>query len=88
MRKKVNKDSKVSSKPKPTVSLSKSKPKPKPKPKPQPQPKPKPRPVKTLADALNYLKVSRRDVARVHEFEDRFLIDLKVGGRQVVEKTK
>jgi len=80
--KKVKKDSKVSSKPKPTVS------KPKSKPKPQPQPKPKPRPVKTLADALNYLKVSRRDVARVHEFEDRFLIDLKVGGRQVVEKTK
>ena len=86
MRKKVNKDSKVSSKPKPTVSLSKSKSKP--KPQSQPQPKPKPRPVKTLADALNYLKVSRRDVARVHEFEDRFLIDLKVGGRQVVEKTK
>jgi len=86
MRKKVNKDSKVSSKPKPTVSLSKSKSKP--KPQSQPQPKPKPRPVKTLADALNYLKVSRKDVARVHEFEDRFLIDLKVGGRQVVEKTK
>ena len=86
MRKKVNKDSKVSSKPKPTVSLSKSKSKP--KPQSQPQPKPKPRPVKTLADALNYLKVSRRDVARVHEFEDRFLIDLKVDGRQVVEKTK
>jgi len=79
--KKVKKDSKVSSKPKPTVSA-------KSKPKPQSQPKPKPRPVKTLADALNYLKVSRRDVARVHEFEDRFLIDLKVGGRQVVEKTK
>jgi len=78
--KKVKKDSKVSSKPKPTIS--------KPKPQSQPQPKPKPRPVKTLADALNYLKVSRRDVARVHEFEDRFLIDLKVGGRQVVEKTK
>ena len=76
--KKVKKDSKVSSKPKPTIS----------KPKPQSQPQPKPRPVKTLADALNYLKVSRRDVARVHEFEDRFLIDLKVGGRQVVEKTK
>ena len=78
--KKVKKDSKVSSKPRPTIS--------KPKPQSQPQPKPKPRPVKTLADALNYLKVSRRDVARVHEFEDRFLIDLKVGGRQVVEKTK
>lgn len=81
--KKVKKDSKVSSKPKPTVSA-----KSKPKPQSQPQPKPKPRPVKTLADALTYLKVSRRDVARVHEFEDRFLIDLKVGGRQVVEKTK
>ena len=79
-RKKVKKDSKVSSKPKPTMS--------KPKPQSQPQPRPKPRPVKTLDDALNYLKVSRRDVARVHEFEDRFLIDLKVGGRQVVEKTK
>ena len=77
MRKKVNKDSKVSSKPKPTVSA-------KSKPKPQSQP----RLVKTLADALNHLKVSRSDVARVHEFEDRFLIDLKVGGRQVVEKTK
>ena len=76
--KKAKKDNKVSSKPKPTVS----------KPKPQSQPKPKPRPVKTLADALNYLKVSRSDVARVHEFGDRFLIDLKVGGRQVVEKTK
>ena len=72
--------SSFSSKPKPTVS--------KPKPQFQPQPKPKPRPVKTLADALNYLKVSRSDVARVHEFEDRFLIDLKVGGRQVVEKIK
>lgn len=81
--KKVKKDSKVSSKPKPTVSA-----KSKPKPQSQPQPKPKPRPVKTLADALNHLKVSRSDVARVHEFEDRFLIDLKVGGRQVVEKTK
>ena len=78
--KKAKKDNKVSSKPKPTVSPS--------KPKPQSQSKPKPRPVKTLADALNYLKVSRKDVARVHEFEDRFLIDLKVGGRQVVEKTK
>ena len=80
--KKAKKDNKVSSKPKPIVSPSK------PKPQSQPQPRPKPRPVKTLADALNYLKVSRRDVARVHEFEDRFLIDLKVGGRQVVEKTK
>ena len=78
--KKAKKDNKVSSKPKPTIS--------KPKPQSQSKPKPKPRLVKTLADALNYLKVSRKDVARVHEFEDRFLIDLKVGGRQVVEKTK
>ena len=73
MRKKVKKDSKVLSKPTPVVSS---------------KPKPKPKPVKTLADALNYLNVSRNDVARVHEFKDRFVVDLKAGKRQVVEKTK
>ena len=58
------------------------------KPKPVVSSKPKPKPVKTLADALNYLNVSRNDVARVHEFQNRFVIDLKAGKRQVVEKTK
>jgi len=74
MKKKVKKDIKVSSKPKSTIS--------------KPKLKQKPKPIKTLADALNYLKVAKNDVARVHEFQNRFVIDLKVGGRQVVEKTK
>ena len=48
--------------------------------------KPKRKPVKTLSDALIHINVAGSNVRSVHEFEDKFVIDLKTGERLVVNK--
>jgi len=59
------------------------------------QSKPKPKttksetqrkPIKTLSDALIHINVAGSNVRSVHEFEDKFVIDLKTGERLVVNK--
>jgi len=42
--------------------------------------------IKTLSDALIHINVAGSNVRSVHEFEDKFVIDLKTGERLVVNK--
>jgi len=49
--------------------------------------KPKKKPIKTLSDALIHINVAGSNVRSVHEFEDKFVIDLKTGERLVVKKS-
>ena len=48
--------------------------------------KPKRKPIKTLSDALIHINIAGSNVRSVHEFEDKFVIDLKTGERLVVKK--
>ena len=49
--------------------------------------KPERKPIKTLSDALIHINVAGSNVRSVHEFEDKFVIDLKTGERLVVKKS-
>ena len=44
------------------------------------------KPIQTLSDALIHINVAGSNVRSVHEFEDKFVIDLKTGERLVVNK--
>ena len=44
------------------------------------------KPIQTLSDALIHLNIAGSRVRSVHEFEDKFVIDLKTGERLVVNK--
>lgn len=44
--------------------------------------------AESLEDALSFLGISREDVRGVHEFLDKFVLDLVSGERKIILKKK